>query len=153
MTIIKNPNQNGNLDIKRLRKFEKELLVCLPDDYKSFLAKSNGGKPYPSEFWVEYPKNASEVYIFYGLYNEPKWESLDYLFHAGLHIPTNLTAIGDDGVGNYICMRIDNIKFGSVYFIDHELYDHNNPSSPEGITFIADSFQDFFDNLQDMDRL
>jgi hypothetical protein len=51
--------------------------------------------------------------------------------------------IGDDGLGDFICLGVSSANFGGVYFLDHERHPYDNPNSDEGITQIANSFSEF----------
>ena len=70
-------------------------------------------------------------------------------------MPDLMIPIGDDGMGNQICLSIGGDLRGKVYYWDHEnewdeedyLEDHGKPMPPEGkfqnVYLIANSFEDF----------
>ncbi len=147
-TRIVNANQYGLLSEERLQAFEETLGITLPPDYREFLKRRNGGKPEPGGFWIVEGKDGSEVRQFYGLHDGPKWLSIDCYLGAGRHgIPTDLLPIGDDGVGNTICIGVYGDRRGSVYFVDHEMHPYDEPDSFEGVTKLADSFSEFLSRL------
>lgn len=149
MITIRDANQYGPLLEERLQAFEKRLGVILPPDYREFLKRYNGGRPEPSGFWIRAGCDASEVHQFYGLHDGPKWFSIDcYTGVEQYGIPRGMLAIGNDGVGNTICIGIEGEKRGAIYFIDHEVHPYDKPDSFEGVIRLADSFSEFLSSLQ-----
>jgi hypothetical protein len=147
---IVNPNPYGVLSEQKLQELELKLGTNLPEDYRSFLKKYNGGKPTTAGFWIERGVDCSEVHQFYGMHNGPKWSSLEYYIEEQPGIAKNYLAIGDDGTGNFLCMKLQGHENGSIYFIDHEIHDFNKPDSLTGFTKVANSFTEFISSLTDL---
>jgi hypothetical protein len=147
---IVNPNPYGVLSEQKLQELELKLGINLPEDYRSFLKKFNGGKPNPAGFWIKQGVDGSEVHQFYGLHNGPKWLSLNYYIEEQTGISKYYLAIGDDGTGNYLCMKLQRHENGSFYFIDHEIHNFNEPDSLTGFTKVANSFAEFISSLTDL---
>jgi hypothetical protein len=148
LVTIENANPYGILDEEKLSSFENRLEISLPKDYQEFLIKYNGGVPNPSGFWIMPGEDGSEVLEFYGLHEGPPWRSIDGYTNVELGIPEKLLPIGDDGVGNHICIGIKGEESGVVYFIDHEIHPYHNCESFEGITKLANSFSEFLNGLE-----
>ena len=55
--------------------------------------------------------------------------------------------IGDDGVGNPICLDLSAAHFGAIYFLDLETHFYDDPDSMEGMIRLADSFTEFLSLL------
>ena len=146
--VIENANQYGIISPIRLQALEKKLGTTLPSDYRDFLSKNNGGNPVPSGFWIVENLDGSEIHQFYGLHDGPDWQQLDRYTNIELGIPRELLAIGDDGVGNFICLGISPDRHGQVFFIEHEEHPFQEPESFEGITKIADSFSRFVEEMR-----
>ena len=145
MVEILDPNPFGPLSEKNLADFESQLNTSLPRDYKDFLLQYNGGHPDPSFFWIEPGKDGSEVLQFYGLHDGPAHLSIQT--YAGVErygIPTTMLPIGDDGVGNSICLDLSAAHFGEIYFLDHETHPYADPDSMEGMTKLAEFFYRVF---------
>ena len=149
---IERPAPYGPLSEQRLRALEERIGTSLPADYREFLLRYNGGVPRPRGFWIVSGREADTVWRLYGLHDGPTWSSIDdYIDLPDWYsIPKGLLAIGDDGVGNHICLRVDEEDAGAVYFWDHELRAPGMGDSYQGITRIANSFTDFLDMLEDL---
>ncbi len=146
--VVENANQYGTLSQTRLHALEKKLGTTLPSDYRAFLSKNNGGNPVPSGFWIVENLDGSDIYQLYGLHDGPARLQLDSYTNAELGVPRELLAIGDDGVGNFICVGISPAHHGQVFFIDHDEHPFLRPETFEGITKIADSFSQFIAGLR-----
>jgi SMI1 / KNR4 family (SUKH-1) len=147
---IMNPNPYGMISLQKLQEFEIKQGINLPEDYRSFLKKYNGGKPNPAGFWIERGVDGSEVHQFFGLHDGPKWLSLEYYVEEPFGISKNYLAIGDDGTGNILCMKLQGHDNSSIYFIDHDIHDYNEPGSLTGFTKVANSFAEFLSGLTDL---
>lgn len=77
-------------------------------------------------------------------------------------MPESLIPIGNDGVGNQICLGVDGDERGKVYFWDHhdewdedDYLDSGEPVPPDlkfsNVYQIADSFDDFLQRLTPSD--
>jgi hypothetical protein len=145
---IRDPKPHGPLSESRLVEFERTCGLALPPDYREFLLEFNGGVPFPSSFWITEPTNASGVQQFYGLHDGPSWLSIHtYARNEASGVPAGILPIGDDGVGDWICIGIAGAHYGRVYFVDHEVHPLDDPDSMKGITELAESFERFLANL------
>src|ERR1700732_179109 len=105
-----------------ITRVERELGVVFPEDYRQFLLRYNGGRPKPDLFRIEAAG--------------PEWDDIMNWFYCidkgDLHdlakknetfrgrMPREMLAIGNDPLGNQICLAVKGPKKGSVYFWDHE---------------------------------
>jgi hypothetical protein len=145
---IENPNEFGQLSEIKLKTFERKNNIKFPKDYRNFLLKNNGGKPHPSFFWINAGDDGSGVNQFFGLHEGPEHLSISsYLPQNRYRFPLSLLPIGDDGIGNNICLGILSSNFGNVYFIDHDIHPFDNPNSLLGIIRIGSSFSGFLSTL------
>ncbi|MBN2256593.1 MAG: SMI1/KNR4 family protein [Anaerolineaceae bacterium] len=148
---ILNPRPYGPLSRNRLNNFERSLNITLPNDYKDFLLKYNGGQPKPSCFWIKQNQDGSGILNFYGLHDGNKYLSIStYKGKEPYGIPDSMIPIGEDGIGNYICISISNDCYGVIYFLDHDIHPYNDHNSLKGITKIADNFTSFINSLIDI---
>jgi hypothetical protein len=150
MTIqINNPNPFGSLSKEILSNFDKDTHIHLPVDYCDFLLINNGGNPIPSFFWIIPDQDGSGVNQFYGLHDDPEFPSLHtYAGKERYGVPKSILPIGDDGLGNLICLGINSSNFGKVFFFDHDIHPNNDCESTKGISKVANSFSEFLLSLR-----
>lgn len=140
-----------------LIKFENDKSLKLPEEYRKFLLKHNGGYwPEKNSFNFINRADGSDIQYFYGvnLPNKEKecYTSLDQNANSsGEDFPSKYLAIGTDSGGNQILLNIEN---GQVCFCDHEImFDEDEGEDVEtfedNITLISNSFTDFIDGLYD----
>ena len=139
-----------------LSKLESRLNITLPDDYRNFLLKYNGGFPNPSVFRFKGksgPYTDSCVDWFLSVY-KGEYHNFETTFlrtkSERIRLPADLVAIGHDPGGNWICIAVSGPHRGSVYFWDHE-NEAPNEEAPwyRNVHLIADSFDEFLDSLSD----
>ena len=135
----------------RVFQFESLNEIKLPNDYKSFLIKHNGGKPAPNYFPLTgHREDASDVVLFYGI-DYPS-ESLELQWNFDLNKGyfedpafDNFFQIANDGFNDKICLDLSEERFGAVVFID--MVPMWKEHTPKDIYVIADSFSSFLDML------
>lgn len=95
---------------------EESLKITLPEQYRKFLLKYNGGETPQTEFKIG--KEDSDVRAFFGLgdvvYSMLKEVEFDNL------VKKWLLPIATDSFGNYIAIGIGKKNYGEIYFCDHE---------------------------------
>jgi len=137
---ILDSNKYGAASEESLAEFELNYSIPLPDDYKLFLLKHNGGKPEPSCFKIK--KDISDVQIFYGLHQD-KLNSLEaMLIMYKNRISHDFLPIASDSFGNQICLGLKGKSQNCIYFWNHDL-----EGSPQALTKVASSFNEFADSL------
>jgi cell wall assembly regulator SMI1 len=140
-----------------IEKFEKSLNIKLPEDYKAFMLKNNGGKPeveigyYVFDFTdiSRNQENSTALREFYSIvYEKPDNYYIDIIdtyenYIEEEQLPKNILPIGDDPLGNEIGICVSGENYGKIYFCDHESYDENDfmIMSP-----VADSFSEFLNS-------
>ena len=129
-------------------KLEKVIGAALPDGYRTFLQNHNGGRPKPAKFSFVTRKGMHEdasIHYFFGLHSgqvgslEKKRASYEGRISDGF-LP-----IAIDPFGNLILIGLSNENYGKIYFWDHEL--ETETPTLENVSFVADSFQKFLENL------
>ena len=143
-----------------LRQFESEIGCRLPDDYREFLLRCNGGfveadlwflGPNPAGYSVE-----AGVHHVGGLRSDDESYSLRWAREcyqgARPRIPLELLWIMDDPCGNAVCLGVKSAARGKIYFWDHELesaeWDSALDSAPH-LTLLAESFTEFIRGLEE----
>jgi hypothetical protein len=156
LTINDSGKQLTQEDISALNK---RLSLQIPDDYKVFLLKNNGGEP--KEYAIKFNENqleigGEELGYFYGL--ETKTENiLDALDNLQHFLPENLIPIADTPGGNLFLLSVNKDTYGNVFYKDHEIEDSfefsdSNKKLPESMLLVANSFSDFLTKLYDPDE-
>jgi len=138
-----------------IARVERELGIELPADYREFLGKQNGGEPESNFF----PAGDGFGHVRY-LYSAgpTEVEDIDDLEEAaraywppsrpGDPIDPSFLPIGEEDVGNVICLKVRGEDYGAVYFWDHELAVSVGP-----YTRLADSFSEYFEGLRPEEEL
>lgn len=120
---------------------EKELGYPLPEDYRNFLLKYNGGsRPTPKTFDYKSPNgkaSRSSVEIFFGLDVE---ESKNIKVQQDADQPDYLFIIGGD-LGGLLCIGINGDYQGKIYVWETTI--------GLDIILLANSFNEFLDKLYD----
>lgn len=145
---------NGSLDPKLLSEFEEEFNVKLPEQYREFMIKYNGGRVDPNIFDLDVIDDATVLNELYELKTE---KGLDLYSVNDLHedyFSDEFIAIGDDPGGSDICIGVKGDVRGKVYFFDresdYEEYDEEGEEIliDEKIMYLlSDTFYGFLDSL------
>lgn len=139
-------------NITEINMFEKSQNIILPDDYKDFLMKFNGGKPAVRRFETMDGKHTSSLMLLFPITKnfQPNLKSAYNEYNREQIIPSNLLAIGNDPIDNIICISTSGKDVGCVYYwsLDLEEFDEEDfqPSS-KNMSLIAKSFTEFIGNL------
>jgi hypothetical protein len=140
-------------------RFEALIGHALPDDYRSFLIRCNGGFG-GGRFWFrgknpEGRQVEAGVARIGGLRDEPHFSLLwNRDCYAG-RIPAALIWIHDDPFGNAICLGVAGEYRGRVYFWDHgnepgEDWD-GSVETAGNLTLLANSFTEYVAGLRELD--
>lgn len=122
--------------------FEMSIAARLPDDYRAFLLRHNGGYPEPAGF-----RGGDEsVEFFFGLWQ--KYADLNYetLAHRGV-IPAEMIPIASDAFGNCVLLEVRGPNRGRIWFWDHEM--SGDPA--KSVSLLANSFTEFVESLDPTD--
>jgi cell wall assembly regulator SMI1 len=170
MTTVNSNNRRYPMLTKTdISAFEQENAVLLPDDYRAFLLKHNGGAPNPRWFDCSDGTDVvhSAVESFFSIYTKPETETglspnmnltrtiRLYKRTGTSRMPEELIPIGEDGVGNQICLCVSGEHTGCIYYWDHEMectgggtYEDGTPVTMwDNCHFVANSFTEFLDSL------
>ncbi|WP_447895920.1 SMI1/KNR4 family protein [Vreelandella sp. GE22] len=143
-----------------LVKAESQLGYILPEAYKSFLLKYNGG--FPLESYIDFEAEklklpGDEIKKFYGLNVKPANDIIHKLKEIGNNIPPGLIFIANTHGGNFFLLSLRNDSYGEVFYKDHEFEDKtrfnpNNSILPESIVKVSNAFSYFLDALYEGDE-
>jgi len=134
--------------------FERANNIVLPNDYKKFLIKYNGGEPVYSLFKLNRELGTIVVNTLYGLNTQEKYDDIaEQIQTYSNRISNQFIPIGDDPGGNQIVLGISGDFKGKVYFWDHNTELENNEfienKLPENMYKLADSFDEFMNKLEE----
>jgi SMI1 / KNR4 family (SUKH-1) len=132
----------------RIAKLERELGIKLPDGYRSFLSRYNGGHPKPAFFPIQGLDNNpfGSIHYFFGVDRLMQSNHIDwnYRTYAG-RIPRELLPIAGDEGGNIICLSLRESNKDAVYYWDHD--DEHSPPTYRNLYLIAQTFDRFLDSI------
>jgi hypothetical protein len=141
---------------EKITAFEKEIDHKLPDDYREFLLKHNGGYPKPRAFDIcwsteeqkEEFTNSSLTGWFYHLDDEETSNLLKSFHMKRKWIPKDTIAIGYDAGGSEILLGTYGENRGKIfYWVNEAAEEESDNPGYENVGFIANSFQEFLDSL------
>jgi hypothetical protein len=151
--IFKDANQFGKLHDDALTHFEDSHHLKLPEDYRAFLLKYNGGTPSPDiiDFVEDGRETSSDINYLYRIHEGPYWASLEYGLETFQgRIPEPFISIGYDAGGNQYLLGIQEPYRSKVYFWDHELESNEGePPTFDNLSWVADSFTQWLEMLHE----
>jgi hypothetical protein len=132
-----------------IETLEARVGLKLPEEYKGFLLRYNGGRPRPNAFPIQgLAKNPlGVIQVFFGIDDPVESCNLDWnLKTLNGRLPPNLFPIACDDGGDIICLSLFGDDVGNVLFWDC----YNEPDEPSyaNVYRIAESFGSFIDALQ-----
>lgn len=111
---------------KKIADFERKYGITLPEQYRSFMLKYNGGDTPETDFKCK--RTTSDVRGFFGIgcddyYSfENEFAEFDPLTN---YLKNGLLPIALDSYGNYILIGIAEKNNGQIFFLDHEENEEN----------------------------
>ena len=146
-------NSKPQLNTDIINSLESYFLIKIPQSYLDFLIKINGGHAVKNIFL--FPNNNGFItHHWYGVRAEKYFSLLSQMYDKGKRYPNNFIAICDDTSGNKILLSISGDDYGKIYFWDHEMeFDQGVEPDYSNLTLVADSFEEFINNLKSEDEL
>ncbi len=147
-------NDAPTLTEDSLHAVEQKYSCQLPDDYRKFLLKNNGGFPSPDcvDFEEAGQKTASDVFCFFAIGDERAWASMEWHHNTySGRLPKNMLPIARDSCGNLWLLCVGGEHAGSVFFWDHGSFDTFDETDLANWPRVATSFTKFRDNLRIFD--
>ena len=131
-----------------ITKLQSKLKLHLPEEYKSFLKKFNGGRPVPKFFQIG-PKTdntTGQVLDFFGIDDPIESCRLDWNYEVfSERMPNEFFPIACEDGGNVICLCLSTENFGSVYYWDHG--GETTPPTFSNVYKLALTLNQFLDEL------
>ena len=143
-----NLNAFGKATEESIEELEEFLGFLLPEDYKEFLSKYNGGtsKVRYSKFFVKELNHEIPLDVLYGIGVTRTFDLSEGYEEFEEDMLPNSLIIGDDPGSGLIVLITDSENYG-VYYWDHSFY-FPQSSEEENTYKIADSFKDFINRLK-----
>jgi hypothetical protein len=132
-----------------LDRFEELLEVRLPEDYRNFLLRNNGGRPRVNGFRIVNGQRASDEVLdyFLGIAQGEEDDIVAFLQRYSDRLPPDLLPIAYDAFGNLICLGLSEPVAGQVLFWDHELEPELEDDELSNVTVIAGNFDLFLNSF------
>ncbi|MEE0930490.1 MAG: SMI1/KNR4 family protein [Acutalibacteraceae bacterium] len=124
---------------KEIYEFENKYNIKLPELYKKFILKYNGGNTPKTSFKIN--GISSDIRVFYGFRNVSKNYNFSLLMgsdYLELFINDNYLPIATDSFGNELVICVDKDNEGKIYFFDRELNKYHH---------LTDSIDVFFNKV------
>ncbi len=113
--------ENTNVE-ENIAAFEKKNNITLPEEYKKFLMKYNGGRTPKTKFKIN--KVSSDVRGFYGLGNADEYfnfqKLIDNMNILEEFIEDEMLPIATTDFGDYIVISISKEENGHIFFKYHD---------------------------------
>lgn len=135
--IKKNPY--GKIKLDELERLEKKLGIDLPEQYRDYLIRYNGGYFEKDRIKISDAEGNTRIHHMYGLHYGPDYERLN-IDHL---IRSEYLAICEDAFGNHFFIKINGVDHGAIYFLDHEESDFNS-----ALIKVTNSFSEFVDLMK-----
>jgi SMI1-KNR4 cell-wall len=132
-----------------VRSLEHEIGFSLPEDYRRFLLRYNGGIPRPGAFRIRgMPGNPyGVIQVFFGIDRDIDSSNLKWNYEVfSQDGPADLLPVACTPSGDVICLTSSGQGAGSVVLWDY----YNAPRDPlsrEGMYQLADSFNQFVQGI------
>lgn len=147
MVVVSNPPAIE----QSVQAIEAAVGAELPEDYRRFLLRGDGGVPDRGAFSV--PEGGSSVVNRFLSTRRDEdyslWERLDYLPDF---VPDGLLPIAEDPGSNLVLLGVKGAYRGRVFFFYHDRPARRPIAEAEDITPLADSFAAFADGLREEER-
>lgn len=144
MEFVESCNAIGQKD---LLEVEEKIGCQLPDEYKSFLLKHNGGRPV-----IDGVRHNNEHFDYVGYFYAIRGE----MYHDDLSrqvgeykdmIPEGYLPIGESPGGDVFCISLKASTKGSIFHWDHEEANYDGDPWEYNMTNLAPSLNDFLAGL------
>jgi hypothetical protein len=130
-----------------------ELEIELPNDYVQFLMLHNGGQPSQNHYIKKELDGEISfdffLNVFFGIGGDDASYDIETMYSIYCdRIPEEILPIGDDGVGNIICLGVEESYYGQVYmwWKSGQVEEGGEPTF-DNIDLIDNTFERFLDGF------
>jgi hypothetical protein len=134
---------------------EAEIGAPLPEEYRQFLQRYNGGRPKPAWFRITWQGQSwarrfpyDSVHFLFGVQEGDDMDLLENFRSYRGRIPDDTAPIGCDPGGNLLLLGVSGPNAGKVLFWvrDYEVEEGETPDH-SNVGFVTSSFNEFLDSL------
>lgn len=144
-------DSKGVVSEQDLINLENQLGIKLPNGYREFLKKHNGGYPQPDGFDFADGDDGSSVDKFLDISGSKSESIIEYFNTYKNRIPKNYFPVAKDPGGNLILIGINN-SGSDIYYWDHENESEDGDvPGMDNMHLIASNFDEFIDNLYEIE--
>jgi hypothetical protein len=159
MTLIIKKQFVPAVDEPAIAAFEAAIGFSLPPAYREFLLRFNGGTPTDPVFRLPDPLRrqyaGSSVRYFFSITDQFTFSLAHHysIYAAAGRTPREMLPIATDAGGNLVLLALSGAQSGKVFFWNHDIEGLvENPSSPDHLALVANSFGEFCDGLSPFTR-
>ncbi len=132
---------------KQIERVERELDVKLPEEYRSFLLRHNGGRPRPDFFPVLGHKtlHSGRLEQLFGIARPAKESNVDWNYKSLIgQLPNYHFPIAAATEGDMVTLSLGRLDMGRIYYWIRAEY---NVTGDNEAYFVAGDFAKFLDAL------
>ncbi len=144
------------IDVQAISRLEDHLGFELPADYRAFLLRTNGGRPYPEDTFNDEQgtlAKGSTMSEFLSVEHEDITSTIaqERLAFED-RVPADLLPIGFDMGGSLVCIGIGPENYGQVFFwaMEDEV-DKGETPDYRNVWRLARTFDEFIEGFYDYD--
>ncbi len=134
---------------KQISELETMLNSPLPRDYRTFLTRSNGGRPTPDTIDIPgLPESPSDVKVLFGIDRAIESERLDWnLSTLSERLEPRVLPIARDSGGSVYCLSLRAKDYGAISYCDLQSVFADYEASPQDYP-VAPNFESFLSRLR-----
>lgn len=141
-------NKYGSLNASLVEQLDDMLGFEIPEDYKKFLIKTNGGRfDYEDEHYVMIKNNRIWIDVLYGNKQNMRSSLLFWNNEYGDEVPKNSIIIGDTQDHNFLVYVCAGDQKG-IYLWDDTLSVEDSSCEGKNAYYIAENMNEFFDLIK-----
>lgn len=144
----------GRLSPDDLKQTENLLGISLPESYRIFLLRHNGGYPRPSDFNIQWSGQefavgwkVSRVDYFLAIHDGKSASLIEDFRRYGDQFPTGTLPIAADPSGNYVLLGLNGGNRGKLFFWIHDLEEEYEQTDFGNLGFLANNIDEFLKSL------
>jgi len=145
MAVVNMTKQAPPVSSTQIEQFERRNGITLPEAYKAFLLRTNGGEPSSPHLIVPgWHGRSTGLSRFFGLGEGGNYDLEKSLSGAEDYVPSGFVPIAEDSGGNMLCLGISGHHAGKVFFWDHEV---EQGDDPRNLHEVAGSIEELLEKL------
>jgi hypothetical protein len=139
------------LTVGELDRVENDLDVKLPENYRGFLLRTNGGKPHPDFFPIQEHKTLTfgRIESFFGIGRPLRSSNVDWAYKMLIgQLPPYHFPIAGTATEDVICLSLGRIDEGRIFFWEKD--DARLSAGYDNAYVVAGNFDKFLEAIYAM---